>query len=369
MLRERRDEHHFKSARKEMKRYFLDWKAGNLDNQTSILWALFTPGKVIGFCILKLVLIILVTVVLPMLRTNNDVDVNQTDIATPEVDRMISSILDDEHKNDQGVEAKAERINDEITDPDEAYCKQILDHYQTDRADISFSGKYNFFSELKQDWFLYETMFRHMDEPGVYIDLAANDYRKGSNTYFLDKCLKWKGICIEAQQTYWENIEKDRTCTLEKVCIYSERKMMNFGNTGNGLGGLHGFMRGDLADTDNANLMQCETLQSRIESAGITHIDYLSLDIEGAEYEALKGVQWNLVTIDVISIEHPELKEGLQEFLEGLGYEAKIWINGVDVVFVHKDSTQKIGWIVKWMSEEDWRTLIPCKPYGCSTVP
>merc|ERR1712098_1032386 len=223
--------------------------------------------------------------------------------------------------------------------------------------------------ELKQDWFLYETMFRHLDYIGTYIDLAANNYRRGSNTYFLDKCLKWRGICIEAQEKYWEKLEKGRTCTLEKVCIYSERKMMNFGNTGNGLGGLEGFMRDDLVDKDSANLLQCETLQSRIEAAGIIHIDYLSLDIEGAEFEALKGVDWESISIDVLTIEHPEIKEGFIDFLEDLGYVAKIWINGVDYVFVHRDATDKMLWIDQWMSENDNGSEIPCKPYGCSTVP
>ena len=145
-----------------------------------------------------------------------------------QTDVMISS---DDRKQEQDIKQN-------VTDSDETYCRQILDYYQSDREDISFNGKYNFFSELKQDWFLYETMFRHMKGKGTYIDLAANNHRLGSNTYFLDTCLNWRGICIEAQEKYWENLEKERTCRLEKVCIYSERKMMNFGNTGNGWGGI-----------------------------------------------------------------------------------------------------------------------------------
>ena len=144
---------------------------------------------------------------------------------------------------------------------------------------------------------------------------------------------------------------------------------MNFGNTGNGLGGLHDFMKDEFANKNQSNMMQCETLQSRIEAAGITHIDYLSLDIEGAEFEALKGVDWSSTRVDVLTIEHPENKEGFEQYLETLGFEEKIWINGVDKVYVHQDATDKIQWIDQWMSKTSWMEKIPCEPYTCSTSP
>ena len=33
---------------------------------------------------------------------------------------------------------------------------------------------------------------------GTYVDLAANDAIFRSSTYFLDACLGWKGVCVEA---------------------------------------------------------------------------------------------------------------------------------------------------------------------------
>ena len=42
-----------------------------------------------------------------------------------------------------------------------------------------------------------------------------------------------------------------------------------------------------------------------LETFGITHVHYLSLDIEGAELEAMRSVDWDHTTIDTITAEHP----------------------------------------------------------------
>eukprot|EP00439_Symbiodinium_sp_Y106_P073853 s49_g14.t1 len=43
---------------------------------------------------------------------------------------------------------------------------------------------------------------RHLTRPGVYVDLAAHDFRYISNTYFADHCLKFDGVCIEPNSDY-----------------------------------------------------------------------------------------------------------------------------------------------------------------------
>ena len=60
---------------------------------------------------------------------------------------------------------------------------------------------------------------RNMDRPGVYVDLAANDYRYISNSYFADHCLKFDGVCIEPNNEYWGNLDKKRRCAVVKTCI------------------------------------------------------------------------------------------------------------------------------------------------------
>ena len=52
-----------------------------------------------------------------------------------------------------------------------------------------------------------------------YLDLAANDAKIGSNSYFFDRCLGWRGICIEANPKYHPGIQATRNCDLIKNCV------------------------------------------------------------------------------------------------------------------------------------------------------
>lgn len=50
--------------------------------------------------------------------------------------------------------------------------------------------------------------------------------------------------------------------------------------------------------------VQCFTLYSLMLAVGRTHIDYLSLDIEGPELKVLSTIPFDKLTIDVISVEY-----------------------------------------------------------------
>ena len=60
-------------------------------------------------------------------------------------------------------------------------------------------------------------------------------------------------------------------------------------------------------------------------------ITYLSLDVEGGELDALRGVDWNATTIDVLTVETASAE--LTAFLEGKGF-ARVFCVALDSVFV-----------------------------------
>ena len=53
-----------------------------------------------------------------------------------------------------------------------------------------------------------------MTRPGVYVDLATNHPVVISNTFFLDRCLGWKGLCIEPNPVHHSRIRQARSCSL-----------------------------------------------------------------------------------------------------------------------------------------------------------
>ena len=76
--------------------------------------------------------------------------------------------------------------------------------------------------------------------------------------------------------------------------------------------------------------VQCFPLYSVLAAIGNPHIDYFSLDIEGAEVPVLENLPWDRVNMTLLSIEVNHLDEifpgdytYLKTFLEHRGYKYK----------------------------------------------
>lgn len=82
-------------------------------------------------------------------------------------------------------------------------------------------GKYNqrgWYSQIGQDRCV-DAIFAGSRTRGYYVDLAANDAYRLSNTYYLDRNLSWAGLCIEPNPIYLEGLLSERTCDVAKAVI------------------------------------------------------------------------------------------------------------------------------------------------------
>ena len=50
--------------------------------------------------------------------------------------------------------------------------------------------------------------------------------------------------------------------------------------------------------------VHCFPLNSIMAALNVTHVDYLSLDVEGPEVEILRTVDWSRLRVDVITVEY-----------------------------------------------------------------
>jgi len=186
-----------------------------------------------------------------------------------------------------------------------------------------------FFSQYGQDHWLYTQHFRHLARPGVFVDLATNHPIYISNTYFLESCLGWSGLCVEPNSAYHERIVAWRSCELTPLCVAREAKSVEFIEAG-GLSGIadtnknvggRGAWQAGVATAPRRNIT-CAPLSAMLHRRGITEVDFMSLDIEGAEPEALQSIDWGAVTIKVIALEDEAADHGPRRFLEARGYRA-----------------------------------------------
>ena len=68
----------------------------------------------------------------------------------------------------------------------------------------------NFYSQLKQDKYLYDNFFNSKKNNGFFLEIGADDGIRFSNSYFFEKHLNWDGICIEASPTRYKELVNNR---------------------------------------------------------------------------------------------------------------------------------------------------------------
>jgi len=149
---------------------------------------------------------------------------------------------------------------------------------------------------------------------GFFIDLAARYWHKGSNSWALEYYLDWTGVCIEPDVNFYTGLVVNRTCTV--VCenpvtqqknnkVYFDYQIKSPGGA-KSVGNTAGY-RTTVRLADVLNQLHAPR-----------RIDYLSLDIEGHEREALLSIDWRRFHFKVISVERPG--RDVHDLLNAHGY-------------------------------------------------
>lgn len=167
-----------------------------------------------------------------------------------------------------------------------------------------------YYSQSNQDKWVVE--FFKFKKNGYFIELGAYDGIQTSNTYYMEKNLEWKGICVEANPIIYQSLIKNRTSkninvTLNEYvgeCFFTKDKI-----------------------TTTGVKVPCNTLNNILQECNCPKdIDYLSIDIEGYEYIVLKDFNFKEWNIGLMTVEHNlycdgnERKDKLYELLTNNGF-------------------------------------------------
>jgi FkbM family methyltransferase len=172
---------------------------------------------------------------------------------------------------------------------------------------------------------------------GYYVDVGSADGILHSNTKLLDS-MGWKGVCIDPFPTHMES----RTCQLFRQPVFSESgKQVDFRAAGEN-GGITDTLGRNSDQASKSQLVHfvTATLDEILDKAKAPHrIDFMSIDIEGAEFEALRGLSLDKYEVDAFAIEHnyeKEKREHIRQLLEGKGYIlVRSWVT--DDWYLHRD--------------------------------
>jgi len=209
-------------------------------------------------------------------------------------------------------------------------------------------------SQYNQDKYLEENVFKGYKN-GIFVDVGAHDGITMNNTLYFEKYNNWKGINIEPlEQVYDELVKNIPNCINKKCAISNHIGIVDFISNN----GYTEMLSGIKEHYDTRHLQRLkkenqtegsttqiikvdsERLENILEENNITVINYLSIDVEGGEYEVIKSINFDKVFIDVIGFEDNYSDSNtisILQYLEGKGYVTLNKI-GDDIFMIHKNS-------------------------------
>jgi FkbM family methyltransferase len=171
-------------------------------------------------------------------------------------------------------------------------------------------------SQIGQDKFAFEALGEKRN--GYFLEIGAYDGIKSSNTYVLEKQFGWSGLCVEANPSTFEQLISNRDCECVQMAVSNFTGQVFFEETST--------VWDKISEKGNIPV-QCTTLTEIFKQNNVpSDIDYMSLDIEGAEVQALEGFPFDTHTCKIITVEHnlymegPENKMKIKQILESNGY-------------------------------------------------
>jgi FkbM family methyltransferase len=170
----------------------------------------------------------------------------------------------------------------------------------------------SYHSEHKQDLWLNAHIF-HNKRNGIFVEAGAIDGVITSNTLFFEKELGWSGLCVEPIPEMFKKLEQNRNCICENYALshyegtelfYVYPKVIGWSGLARTMEKEHlNRMADNGGDRDLIKVkgIQLETL---LERYALYNIDYMSIDIEGAEVSVLWDFPFDHFNIGILDIEN-----------------------------------------------------------------
>ena len=209
-----------------------------------------------------------------------------------------------------------------------------------------------FHSQDNQDKYLETNIFKGYKN-GFYVDVGAHDGISLNNTLYFEKNNNWSGINIEPIKKVFDKlvINRPNNINLNFAVCNNEGETDFLCNTGytEMLSGikdnfdarhLHRLQLENIQYSSTTEVIKVKTkkLETILHENNISHINYLSIDVEGAEFEVIKSINFDKVFIDVIGFEnnYNDVSVPIVEYLQNKGF--LIIHKSMDIFMINKMS-------------------------------
>ena len=184
---------------------------------------------------------------------------------------------------------------------------------------------------------------------GFFIEAGAWDGESESTTLHFELEHGWSGLLVEPLPgRFSELTSKKRKAWSVNTCLSTKTspETVKFSLAETSETTMSGIMSPNDTQTDSVK-MQCLPLYSLLLSLGNPTVDFLSLDVEGAEFQVLKTIPWSEVDIRAIAVETQFAGEvmagGREDIFQLLTEEGYTHLDTIarDDIFVKLDPKQK----------------------------
>ena len=183
---------------------------------------------------------------------------------------------------------------------------------------------------------------------GFYVDVGAHHPKRFSNTYFFYK-KGWKGINIDAMPNSMKLFKKTRPRDINIEIPISEQKqkLKYYAFDEPAINGFSKEISEKRSRTEDVKILFTKEIETTTLENILTEylpkdqtIDFLSIDVEGLDFEVLKSNNFkifkpNLILVEIIGSNLCEIeKSEITKYLNNLGYD--IYAKTINTVFFAK---------------------------------
>ena len=203
---------------------------------------------------------------------------------------------------------------------------------------MTFRGcNHRSYSVFFQDSVMLSLLSFALPNASTYIELASNDAVANSNTFYMDRCLNWQGLCIQQNPLNRSGFAQ-RSCKLERKCVLShtERRTFQFEDE-----------VGHLTDERRFRGNKCVRFDELVTKHSLADIGYLSLDVGGHELQAMKTWSWNRHVINAMTVQNA--KKPFVEYMARRGMYVLQCVS-LDIILVNERIYKRS---FKWLNSLD----------------
>lgn len=219
-------------------------------------------------------------------------------------------------------------------------------------------------SQYLEDKHLFSSFFSGLCG-GSYVELGGLNGVRFSNTYMFANAMNWTGVLLELSPTKFKELQVNRpndvtvnaaVCGKPRTLHWVENKKTP------ATSGVWEFSSQSHREKwwpgrtiDKATPVECRGLGELLETNApdMEFFDFLSLDIEGAEFEAIQSIDWNRHGFGVIVVEanerNPRKNMAVQSYLVDHGYQflysekKSDWFVSKDFYRIYQDVVHAAG--------------------------